>query len=464
MTGPASPRLVVGYYFAPRSGSADAARAIADDFASRAFEVTIAAGSRADLGPAALAEAFFAGHEVDAVAWPGAPKADQQPPVDGDAGASPMQASYDDRGVPERPVFASLDTDAFEAQVETWSRTLRLAGAATATLLYVHHLTPINEAAARVCPEVPIIGHIHGPELRMLERAADEGVGWAHAGVWIERICQWAAACDRIVVNSPQARQRAARLLDLDPERFVLVPSGCDTAFSPRSVERREHWHHHLVDEPQGWEPGGEVGSVRYSREQIEALSGPTLIAVGRYSAAKRLPLLIEAFALAQSHFARRTSLVLVGGHPGEWEGEHPSETIRRLKATDVFLAGWHPHDRLPDFYSSADVLVDASAITGRSEIEAMVSGLAVIAADDGDDPASIVEPGRTGWLVAGNDRRALAIAMIEAINQPTECRSRGMRARSDTLDRHNWAGIADQLAGLTHDVATDSAAAAAIG
>ena len=36
------------------------------------------------------------------------------------------------------------------------------------------------------------------------------------------------------------------------------------------------------------------------------------------------MPLLIEAYAGAQPGLARRAPLVLVGGFPGEWEGEHP--------------------------------------------------------------------------------------------------------------------------------------------
>ena len=49
------------------------------------------------------------------------------------------------------------------------------------------------------------------------------------------------------------------------------------------------------------------------------------------------------------------------GGYPGEWEGEHPIETVERLGIGDVFLAGWHGHDELPRFLSAADVLVHAS-------------------------------------------------------------------------------------------------------
>ena len=94
-----------------------------------------------------------------------------------------MHASYEDRHDAEDPVFASLDDAAFERQVDAWSRELAAAGAAEADVLYLHHLTPLNEAARRVAPAVPVLGHIHGSELLMLERIAEGAPpGWTLRG------------------------------------------------------------------------------------------------------------------------------------------------------------------------------------------------------------------------------------------------------------------------------------------
>ena len=83
-----------------------------------------------------------------------------------------MHASYEDRPGAEDPVLAGLDDEAFELQVEAWTRELRLAAAEETDLLYLHHLTPLNEAAARAFPDLPVLGHVHGTELLMLERIA----------------------------------------------------------------------------------------------------------------------------------------------------------------------------------------------------------------------------------------------------------------------------------------------------
>ena len=57
--------------------------------------------------------------------------------------------------------------------VAAWSRAdRRLARAADARVFHLHHLTPIHEAAAAVMPDVPIVTHLHGTELKMLDAIA----------------------------------------------------------------------------------------------------------------------------------------------------------------------------------------------------------------------------------------------------------------------------------------------------
>ena len=246
----------------------------------------------------------------------------------------PMHPSYEDRpGAPDR-VFASLDDDEYERQVVAWCRALQSVGAARADVLHLHHLTPIHEAAARVAPGVPVVGHLHGTELLMLEAIAAEPRRWAHAASWVERMRAWAAGCERVIVLSETQVARAEELLGLDPERCVLVPNGYDPVlFAPRHLDHAAHWRRHLVDEPGGWGPGGV--RVAYDEADLAAFSDeegetPVLLYVGRFTEVKRLPLLIEAYERARPGFARRAPLVIVGGFPGEWEGEHPLDAIRR--------------------------------------------------------------------------------------------------------------------------------------
>jgi glycosyltransferase involved in cell wall biosynthesis len=299
-----------------------------------------------------------------------------------------------------------------------------------------------------------VVGHVHGTELLMLERIAEGAPeSWSHAELWADRMRRWAAGCERIVVNDRRGRRRAAALLELDERRFANVPNGFDPAFSPGEVDRPAHWRRHLVEQPGGWRPGGAPGSVSYEERDLEALSGVVLLSVGRFTEVKRLPLLIEAFAFAQGEFAERAALVLIGGHPGEWEGEHPYETVMRTNARNVFLAGWHPHRGLPDFLRAGDLLVHASVNEqfGQVLIEAMACGLPVIAVDRGG-PAAIVEDPETGWLVEPDDREAVARAMLAAVADGDGRRRRGEAARREAVAHYTWSHIGGELATIVRD------------
>jgi glycosyltransferase involved in cell wall biosynthesis len=113
---------------------------------------------------------------------------------------------------------------------------------------------------------------------------------------------------------------------------------------------------------------------------------------------------------------------VLVGGHPGELEGEHPAQIAARLQVPGVFLAGWQAHEQLPMFFSAADAVVMASEREpfGQLLIEGMACGLPAVAAHS-LGPASIIEDGRTGWLVNSPDESGLAEALAEVMEDPRE-------------------------------------------
>jgi glycosyltransferase involved in cell wall biosynthesis len=443
-------RVLMGIYFYPRGGSAHNARSIARELGRNGLEVTLLAGSRSDLGEIALASAFYDGIDVCAVDFTPAVRSSEPGRYAGGHLTAPIHGSYEDRpGAPDR-VLASLDDAELELQVEAWAEALEVAARDGVDVLYLHHLTPLNEAAARALPGVPVVGHVHGTELLMLERIeAGAPEGWTHAGEWVERMRGWAAACERIVANDQEGLARAASLLSLDEGRFACIPNGFDSAFSPGTVDRRAHWRRHLVERPRGWMPGGPPGSVAYSEGELDSLEGTVLLAVGRFTEVKRLPLLIEAFVEAQRHFTAPAALVLIGGHPGEWEGEHPCETIRRTGAANVFLAGWHGHGELPAFLRAGDVLVHAAEREqfGQVLIEAMACGLPAIAVDRGG-PATIVGDSGAGWLVEPDDRDALAAAMVTAVDDGDERRRRGRRAR-ERAARYSWSRLGAELAEL---------------
>jgi glycosyltransferase involved in cell wall biosynthesis len=368
----------MGLFFFPRGGSAYVARNLAKALPPAGWDVTLLSGSRDG-----DARAFYG----DVI------------PVE----AEPL--SYE--GHPDR-AFACLDDEETERQTLIWCRALQAAGAADMDLLHLHHLTPLNEAAARVAPNVPVIGHLHGTELLMLE----EIDRWPHGAAWAERMRRWAAACEWLIVPSRPQAERAQAVLDAD--RFLVLPNGYDPdLFHPRPGPRTD-----------------------------------TLLYAGRFTKVKRVPLLIEAYARAREGFATPAPLVLAGGFPDEWEGEHPRDAIARVNVPDVHLLGWKRQEELAELYSAAAAVVLPSVreLFGQTLIEGMACGAPAVAVNV-HGPADIVIHGETGWLVEPDDVVSLANALVEVVNRPHERRRRGKAAREDVARRFAWPALAERLA-----------------
>jgi glycosyltransferase involved in cell wall biosynthesis len=456
---PAARGLVVSaLFFFPRGGSAQVARALARALPATGWRLTLAAGSLGRWGEPTHAASFFSGVDVHTLDY--SPALERAEPL---VAPVPFPPSYEDRpGAPDS-VFAAVDDARYERLVAAWIDLLARAGAGSADVLHLHHLTPANEAAARAFPSVPVLGQLHGTELAMLRViAAGAPPGWHYAQAWGRRLRAWARRCALLVVP-PRAEADAALLLGLERARLRGLPSGVELEhFSPRPLagkERLAFWRRWLVEQPRGWDRSGRPGSIAYADEELAPFrAGDTVfLYVGRYTAVKRLPLLISAHARAVARLGTPAPLVLVGGHPGEWEGEHPLATARRIGNGQAFLAGWRPHEQLPQALNAADALVLPSVAEafGLVLVEAMACGLPVIASR-AHGPAAIVADGSTGWLTPPDDEDALVDALLAAANGHLERRARGRRAQTASR-RYDWAEIAARFASLYEELLASS-------
>lgn len=494
----------MGLLFYPRGGSAQVIRYLAAALGREGWSTGLVCGSLGERGDRRHAETFFAGLDVSAVDYRPAIEAYEagRDPI---AEPSPMHPSYEDRpGVPDR-LFAAVAPQLGAHMASIWEGLLAGAAAEPPDVLHLHHLTPMHEAASRVLPGLPRVTHLHGTELKMAGRvlrltAIAEALGtdlagmadraeagalppepdlapsdralhavtrwpsWRYGAHWLAQMRRWATESDRLLVISPNDREEAGRLLGGDPHRIEWVPNGVDLARFSRAVpspeERMARWRRWLVDEPLGWREGGEPGSVGYTEADLDrfrdpATDGlaPVLLFVGRFTEVKRIPLLVRAYARAREHFERRAPLVIWGGFPGEWEGEHAHTVVERERIEDVFFLGWRDHDELPGGLACSDVMVMPSIDEsfGQVFVEAMACGVPVIAARAGGPPSFInTEPGRpNGWLVEPDDLDDLAASLIEAVNHP---RARAERARNgyeSTRREFSWDTIARRVGGV---------------
>jgi glycosyltransferase involved in cell wall biosynthesis len=447
-------RVLSALFFFPRGGSAQVARSLARALPPTGWQPTLAAGSLGRPGEPTHAATFFAGIDVHPLDY--SPALELAEPL---AAPVPFPPSYEDRPAAPDRVFAAVDDAAYERLVAAWTDLLARAGAEVADVLHLHHLTPANEAAARYFPSVPVLCQLHGTELALL-RAIEAGAppGWRYAGSWAQRLRAWARGATSLVVP-PGAEADADLLLGLERASVRGLPSGVELErFSPRPLageERLAFWRRWLVERPRGWDESGRPGSIAYTDEELAPFGagGPIFLYVGRYTAVKRLALLISAHARALERLGKPAPLVLVGGHPGEWEGEHPLATARRIGNRHVFLAGWRPHEELPQALNAADALVLPSVAEafGLVIVEAMACGLPVIASR-AHGPAAIVADGRTGWLVPPDDERALTEALISAASDPRERSERGERGRAESR-RYGWPVLARRFVDVYEDV-----------
>ena len=150
----------------------------------------------------------------------------------------PMHPSYEARpGVPDR-AFPWVSPTQGGRMTAAWARLI--AGSEPmqrSRLLHLHHLTPLHDAAARVLPRVPVLTHLHGTELKMLDAIArdapDVGQG-PHARWWASRAKAAALRATATITTSPYERDEAVRLLGLDPATVHCLPNGVDTErFAP---------------------------------------------------------------------------------------------------------------------------------------------------------------------------------------------------------------------------------------
>ena len=268
----------------------------------------------------------------------------------------------------------------------------------------------------------------------------------------------WAQQCELVLVP-PGAEKEAALLLGVERGRLHGLPGGVDLArFARRPLDQTDRfafWRRWLVDDPRGWDMSGRPGSVVYGEQDLAPFQtgAPVFLYVGRFTAVKRLSLLIAAHARVNERLGTPAPLVLVGGHPGEWEGEHPLAAAARLGNQHVFLAGWRAHEVLPQALNAADLLVLPSVgeAFGLVLVEAMACGLPVVACTS-HGPAAIVADGKTGWLVPPDGVDVLSDALVAAVSDREERRARGERAYAESR-RYGWPAIARRLASLYEEL-----------
>lgn len=293
----------------------------------------------------------------------------------------------------------------FHALAVEWRR-LAAAGRSV-DLIDAHYAYPDGVAAALLAQKLgrPFFVTGRGTDLN---RIPDDPL----ARAWLRWSLPKAAAC--IAVSDDLARK--FRELGVDPARIHTIRNGVDfTIFRPQPRAAARH----------------ELG-----------LKGPVLLAVGELSERKGMAFLIEMLPLVPD-----ATLVLIG------DGADRERLLRRAQALGVAdrlrLTGVLPQERLPLWYSAADLLLLASQREGTPNVvlEAMACGTRVVATAVGGVP-EVLPPPPLGFLVPVRDPALFARTVGEALATPAD--PAALLAHSAQFD---WAHTTARLRALIDQV-----------
>ncbi len=473
-------KILMAIAFYPRGGSAQVVRYLARALMNRGHAVQVVSGSLKDSGSDSDAQIFFEGLPLVEVDYTRADQGFR-------AGFNPMSArfavpfhpSYEDKpDVPDR-VFYKVSTSELRHLVASWRKVLsKVTDEFQPDVPHLHHLNHLHLAAIGLpqMQQVPKVAHLHGTELKMLglmKGLTDDGDG--RASLWDKELRKAAAGMQHFVAISPDNAVRAKQLLGLDDSEVSFIPNGVDLhLFRPRNwpmQQKMSFLEKLLVTAPQGWDESGVVGSVRYERSCLSAFMDdsnklrPLLIFVGRFLGFKRLPLLMEAVARAnrfcreRKHVVPAFNLLVCGGVPGEWEGEHPCTAAKRLGLSNVFFSGWLPHQGVADALNLADVFVAPSYYEpfGQVLLEAMATAVPVIATRSGGPLSFVVGEGEkaNGWFSDVDEADSLASAIVESVSNEAERGRRGRNALELVGNSYSWSSIARRFEELYRQLLT---------
>lgn len=226
-------------------------------------------------------------------------------------------------------------------------------------------------------------------------------------------------------VELPSSQTVEQELAEYESADFIAVPS----SFAANTFVSRGTPPAKLLINPYGVDLRVFSNPVPHVQSPIRATGGLRVLHVGRVSARKGVPHLVEAVSkVGGAH------LTLVGAlDPG-------MKDFLRAHTSDVTVAGAVRGLDLPRWYGQADVFCLLSIEEGLALVlaQAMAMGLPVIATPN-SGAEELIEDGVHGFIVPARDPQAAAERLQQLADSPELRREMGERARARIADGFGW-------------------------
>jgi glycosyltransferase involved in cell wall biosynthesis len=263
-------------------------------------------------------------------------------------------------------------------------------------IVYTNTVACIDGALAARAAGLPHVWHLR-------ERIAGNRDLKSALPAWLtDRIV--ATLSSRMITNSDSLKTHYARVAP--PEKISVVHNGIDLeAFSPGPPRR----------------PG--------LREELSIPPATRLVVMIASVTPRKGHLLFAEAAVLMKRATRNVAFLAVGGGHHEYVSAIKAR-VEQLGINDCFhFLDWRSD--IPDVLRASDVLIVASDQEpfGRTVVEAMATGLPVVATRCGG-PEEIIVDRETGFLVPLHDPRAMADAAGAVVGNPALARTMGQAGR----------------------------------